>query len=168
MDKSSSSQRFFKKGVLNFVIFKAKHLCFPVNIFKNSFFYRAPLVAAPEWPQIILLDAMMLKSELTHVDLTISKKDFSITGIGETWFLWEWCQVVKAVTRRWSVKKEFLKNSQNSQANTSHCWSLFLVKLKVLKRGPSIGVFLWILPYFQNIYFVKHLRSAASGVVTDD
>ena len=58
------------------------------------------MVAAPEWPEIILLDAMMLKSKLTHIDLTMPKKDISISGIGETWFLWEWCQVVKAVTGR--------------------------------------------------------------------
>ena len=59
-----TEQMFFEIGVLkNFAIFRGKHLCwsvfliklqacnFPVNIaknFKNSFFYKTPLVAASE------------------------------------------------------------------------------------------------------------------------
>ena len=44
------------------------------------------------------------------------------------------------------ILKKFTKFTKKYQ-----CWSLFLIKFKGLKRDPSIGVFLLILPYFQNI-----------------
>ena len=90
-------------------------VCEQCEIFKNSFFYRTSLVAASGWPEIILVDTMMLKSELTHrCDFAPSKKKnlkkwYQLHR--RTWFLWGWCRVVKAVCRRWSMKKE-LKNSQ--------------------------------------------------------
>ena len=70
----------------------------------------------------------------------------------------------EAVFRRCSVKKLFLKISQNSQKNTCARAS-FLIKLQAwvlqlyYKRGSSTGVFLWI---FQNSS--EHLFSASGKI----
>ena len=59
--------------------------------------------------------------------------NFSLLGVNQ--FIYqEW-------NRRCSVKKVFLKASQNSQENTCAGVSLFLETL--LKNGSSSGVFLW-------------------------
>ena len=49
MLESLSNQDLLKKGLLNFIKKRLQHRCFPVNIaklFKNSFLYRLPPVAA--------------------------------------------------------------------------------------------------------------------------
>ena len=49
------------------------------------------------------------------------------------------------------------------------CWSLFLINLQawrpatLLKRDPNTGIFLWILPHFQQYHCEEHLRTPASA-----
>ena len=69
--------------------------------------------------------------------------------------------------KNWPLKKVFLKVSQNSQENSCAKASLSIklqsssVKL-YLKRGSGTGAFVWIWWIFKTIYFIKHLRTAAS------
>ena len=66
----------------------------------------------------------------------------------------------EAVAGRCSVRKEFLKISQNSQESTCVGVS-FLIELLayfIKKRGSNTSVFPWILWNFQRRLFIEHLR----------
>ena len=62
-----------------------------------------------------------------------------------------------------SVKKVFVKNSQNSQEN-NYARIFFVIKLQATvlqvysKRNSKTGVFLWILRNFSEHQFKEHLR----------
>ena len=78
-------------------------------------------------------------------------------------------KLLNTVTWRCSVKKMFLKISQNSLKNTCARVSL-LIKLQAsaciffLKKSDSgTGVFLWILQNFQDYLFYRTTVIAASG-----
>ena len=62
--------------------------------------------------------------------------------------------------RRYSVKKAFLKISQNLQENNF----AGLRACNALKRDSSTGVFLQYCETFKNTYFEEHLRVIASKV----
>ena len=82
-------------------------------------------------------------------------------------------QIIIHRTSRWrcSVKKVFLKKSQNSQENT--CASLFFNKIAGLKgcnfnkKETQAQVFSCeFCKIFKNTYFKEHLRTAASKFTT--
>ena len=62
-----------------------------------------------------------------------------------------------------SVKKVFVKNSQNSQEN-NYARIFFVIKLQATvlqvysKRNSKTGVFLWILRNFSEHQLTEHLR----------
>ena len=65
---------------------------------------------------------------------------------------------------RCSVKKVFLKVSQNSQEYTcAGIFWIFLILKDLLQSDSITGVFLWILRIFEEKYLVEHLRTAASN-----
>ena len=70
-------------------------------------------------------------------------------------------ETTKAVVRRYSSKKVFLKISHTGKYL---CWSLFLMKLlawrpaTLLRRDCNTCVFLWNLQIFKNIFITEHLR----------
>ena len=73
------------------------------------------------------------------------------------------CRLTEAVTRRCSVKKVFLKISQNSQENTCARVS-FLMKLQAqtcnfTKKEALIQIFSCeFCEFFKNNFFIEHLQ----------
>ena len=72
--------------------------------------------------------------------------------------------------QRYSVKKVLLKMSQISKE--SDCVRVFFMKFTdlrpetLLKWDSNTVAFLWIWEIFKKTYFVKHLRTAASKLLT--
>ena len=74
--------------------------------------------------------------------------------------------VLEAVAQTRSVKKVFLKMSQNSPEDACARVSI-LIKLQAWGAHFGTGVFLWILRNFSEYLFLQnteHLQVAASGV----
>ena len=62
-------------------------------------------------------------------------------------------------TRKYSVKKVYLKGLQKSQQNTCAPFSLF----SILKGDSSTGVFLWVFQIcFKDTYLKEYLRASTS------
>ena len=78
-----------------------------------------------------------------------------------------WCcsvilKYLEAVARRCFIKKMFLQISQNSQENTCIRVSLVVKPETLVKKSPTQMSFRGFREISKNIYFVEHLRPAAS------
>ena len=71
-------------------------------------------------------------------------------------------QNAEAVARGCSIKYVFLKILQSFQENICIGVSIWRTAT-LLKQDPGTYVFLCFCKIFKNIYFVKHLRTAASA-----